>query len=92
MATVELETLLALLVQVKGSDLHLCADEPPTMRVRRIIRRTKFPELSSDEVEGLLRPVVGEERWERLEQERPEWRERLEAYRSDFGVPIWPES
>ncbi len=70
MAPVELETLLALLVQVKGSDLHLCANEPPTMRVQRIIRRTKFPELTSDEVERMLRQVAGEERWERLAQER----------------------
>jgi twitching motility protein PilT len=69
-APVELETLLALLVQVKGSDLHLCANEPPTMRVQRIIRRTRFPELTSDEVERMLRQVAGEERWERLAQER----------------------
>ena len=41
----ELEKLLTLLVQVEGSDLHLCAGEPPTMRVQRVIRRTKFPEM-----------------------------------------------
>jgi len=69
-AGVELETLLALLVEVKGSDLHLCAGEPPIMRVHRVIRRTKFPELSSEEVEQLLRPMAGEERWARLQQER----------------------
>jgi len=67
---VELETLLALLVQVKGSDLHLCAGEPPTMRVQRIIRRTKFPELPGEEVARMLRTMAGEERWERLMEER----------------------
>ena len=66
----ELEQLLALLVQVKGSDLHLCAGEPPTMRVNRIIRRTKFPELSGDEVEALLQKMAGEERWARLNEEQ----------------------
>jgi twitching motility protein PilT len=67
---VDLDTLLALLVQVKGSDLHICAGEPPTMRVQRFIRRTKFPELSGEEVERMLHAVAGEERWERLRQEQ----------------------
>ncbi len=66
----DLETLLALLVQVKGSDLHICAGEPPTMRVQRIIRRTKFPELNGEEVEAMLRSMAGEERWERLRDEQ----------------------
>ena len=66
----ELETLLALLVQVKGSDLHICAGEPPIMRVQRVIRRTKFPEMSSEEVGQMLRRVAGEDRWARLEQEQ----------------------
>ena len=66
----ELETLLALLVEVKGSDLHVCAGEPPIMRVQRVIRRTQFPAIPGDEVERMLRAVVGEDRWERLEQEQ----------------------
>jgi len=66
----ELETLLALLVQVKGSDLHLCAGEPPTMRVLRVIRRTRFPELTGEEVEQMLRRVAGPERWKLLEDNR----------------------
>ncbi len=66
----ELDTLLALLVQVKGSDLHICAGEPPTMRVQRTIRRTKFPELGGEEVERMLRAVTGEDRWGRLAQEQ----------------------
>jgi len=66
----ELETLLALLVQVKGSDLHLCAGEPPTMRVQRVIRRTRFPELSAGELEQMFRRVTGGERWRTLEENR----------------------
>ncbi len=66
----ELETLLSLLTQVKGSDLHLCPGEPPTMRVQRMIRRTKFPELSGDDIRGMLQEVAGQERWERFLQER----------------------
>jgi len=66
----ELSSLLSLLVQVKGSDLHLCAGEPPTMRVQRIIRRTQFPELSGPEIAEMLKGVAGKERWERFEEER----------------------
>jgi twitching motility protein PilT len=65
----ELNALLALLVQVKGSDLHLCAGEPPTMRVGRIIRRTRFAELSAADITGMLRGVTGGPRWERFERE-----------------------
>jgi twitching motility protein PilT len=65
----ELDTLLALLVQVKGSDLHLCAGEPPSMRVQRVIRRTRFPELTAEEIAEILQRVAGPERWERFEQE-----------------------
>jgi len=67
---VELETLLALLVQVKGSDLHLCGGEPPIMRVQRVVRRTKFPEMPAEAVERMLRAMAGEERWARLEREQ----------------------
>ncbi len=66
----DLDTLLTLLVQVKGSDLHLCAGEPPTMRVRRIIRRTKFPELDGEQLERMLRAVAGEDRWRRFQEDQ----------------------
>ncbi len=65
----ELDTLLALLVQVKGSDLHLCAGNPPTMRVERIIRRTRFSELTGREIAEMLLTVAGQERWERFQEE-----------------------
>jgi len=66
----ELEKLLALLVQLNGSDLHLCVGDPPTMRVQRFIRRTRFPELTATQVNHMLRRVAGEERWQRFERER----------------------
>lgn len=65
----ELDALLALLVQVKGSDLHLCAGEPPAMRVQRVIRRTRSPELTGEEIVEMLQRVAGAERWKRFEQE-----------------------
>ena len=74
----ELETLLALLVQVEGSDLHLCAGEPPTMRVQRVIRRTKFPEMPGEEVTQILRNMAGEERWERF----------MEAHELDLALVV----
>ena len=65
----ELDALLALLVQVKGSDLHLCAGEPPSMRVQRVIRRTRAPELTGEDIAEILQRVAGPERWRRFEQE-----------------------
>jgi twitching motility protein PilT len=67
---VELERLLALLVQVKGSDLHICAGQPPIMRVQRLVRRTNFPEIPAEEAERMLRAMAGEERWARLRREQ----------------------
>lgn len=66
----QLSDLLSLLVQTKGSDLHLCAGEPPAMRVQRVIRRTRFPELSGPEIAEMLKQVAGAERWRRFERER----------------------
>ncbi len=65
----ELDRLLTMLVQVRGSDLHLCAGEPPTMRVRQLVRRTRFPELSAADIEAGLRRIAGPERWRRFGQD-----------------------
>ena len=66
----DLNSLLKLMSQAKGSDLHLCAGEPPTMRVQRAIRRTRFPELSGAEISETLQRVAGPERWARFLEER----------------------
>jgi twitching motility protein PilT len=65
----DLNSLLALTVQAKASDLHLCPREPPTMRVQRVIRRTRLPELSAEEIEQMLRAVTGPERWQRFQRD-----------------------
>jgi len=65
----ELDTLLGLLVQEKGSDLHLSVGEPPVMRVQRAIRRTRFAELGAPEIAEMLQGVAGPERWQRFQQE-----------------------
>ncbi len=65
----DLDTLLGLLVREKGADLHLCAGEPPVMRVQRAIRRTRLPELSAAQVSGMLKQVAGPDRWRRFEAE-----------------------
>ena len=64
----ELDALLALLVQVKGSDLHLCAGEPPSMRVQRVIRRTRAPELTGEDIAEILQRVAGPERFRRVRE------------------------
>jgi len=65
----ELDTLLGLAVQVGASDLHLCPGEPPIMRVERVIRRTRFPEVSGDEIGQMLFRIAGAERWERFRRD-----------------------
>jgi len=66
----EVDKLLVLLVEVNGSDLHLCVGEPPTMRVLRLIRRTRLPELTASQIADILQLVAGQERWERFERDR----------------------
>jgi len=39
------------------------------MRVQRVIRRTRFPELTGEEIAEILQRVAGAERWERFEQQ-----------------------
>ena len=37
-----------------ASDLHLCAGSPPVLRVRGELERLDLPELTADEMRGLL--------------------------------------
>jgi twitching motility protein PilT len=67
---IPLDDLLRLLVRHKGSDLHLCAGEPPTMRVERVIRRTRLPELTGAAVGQMLQQVAGREGWQRFQDDR----------------------
>lgn len=60
-----LEELLDLVVAEGGSDLHICAGRPPTLRVAgALIPMEKYPALTGAETEAMLKNIVPENRWQ----------------------------
>ncbi|MFZ3043502.1 MAG: PilT/PilU family type 4a pilus ATPase [Minisyncoccia bacterium] len=60
-----LEELLDLVVAQGGSDLHLSAGGPPMLRVSgSLIPLTKYPTLTNEETEAMLKSIVPSERWQ----------------------------
>ena len=66
---VAIEELLEILVQNKGSDLHISSGLPPAMRVDGKLKRMDYPPLTPEDVENLLFPMLSNEQRRRLEQE-----------------------
>lgn len=62
-----IDDLLRDLVRREASDLHLKAGLPPIMRVHGTLIHTEFPTLTEEDVEGLLKGILSEERLARLE-------------------------
>jgi twitching motility protein PilT len=62
-----IDDLLRDLVRREASDLHLKAGMPPVMRVHGTLVRTEYPILSVDDVDSLLKGILSEERYARLE-------------------------
>ncbi|MDQ2986843.1 MAG: type IV pilus twitching motility protein PilT [Armatimonadota bacterium] len=62
-----IDDLLRDLVRREASDLHLKAGMPPVMRVHGTLVRTDYPTLSEEDVDVLLRGVLSDERYARLE-------------------------
>jgi twitching motility protein PilT len=60
-----LEELLGLVVAQGGSDLHIFAGGSPMLRVSgALIPLAKYPALSAEETEAMLKSIVPPERWE----------------------------
>ena len=53
-----LTDLLRLTVQMDGSDLHLCTDTPPQVRVDGHLRRLELPVLTPDVTKSLCYSVL----------------------------------
>jgi twitching motility protein PilT len=65
----DIESLLRLLAERKGSDLHLKVGSPPLMRIDGILTRLEEDEpLRPDETEYLARQLIPEERWQQFLQ------------------------
>jgi twitching motility protein PilT len=58
----QIDQFLKVLVDQKGSDLHLTAGAPPIMRVHGNLQRLKFRDLTSKDVEALVYEIM-EEDW-----------------------------
>ncbi|GGK57137.1 twitching motility protein PilT [Planomonospora parontospora subsp. parontospora] len=64
-----LDAMLVALVREGGSDLHLTAGVPPTVRVDGRMRQLPgYPPLAPGDTTALLRTVVSEEQWRHFER------------------------
>jgi twitching motility protein PilT len=67
----ELDTLLTALIRAGGSDLHLTAGAPPTVRVHgRLGHLPDYDPLTSADTAMLVRSVVTDEQWAHFEARR----------------------
>ena len=74
----QIDQFLQVLVEKKGSDLHLTTGSPPVMRVHGHLQRFKFRELSAKDMETLVYEIMEEE-----------WRMRfLDKMDYDFAYEI----
>jgi len=66
-----LDSMLRALVKEDGSDLHLTAGAPPTIRVMGDLRPLpEYPHLGPSDVAILIRSVVTDEQWDHFERNR----------------------
>jgi twitching motility protein PilT len=66
---IDIDAILKELVNRRGSDLHLKVDRPPLMRISSDLLPSEFPPLSREDMEAVLRQLVGEKGWNRLVEE-----------------------
>lgn len=61
--------LLDIVVTQGGSDLHIFAGGPPTLRVSgALIPINKYPALTSEETESMLKSIVPSDRWDAFQK------------------------
>jgi len=63
---IDIDAILKELVNRRGSDLHLKVDRPPLMRISSDLLPSEFPPLSREDMEAVLRQLVGDKGWTRL--------------------------
>lgn len=93
-----LAELLDLVVSEGGSDLHMYAGGPPTLRIAgALIPINKYPVLTGEETEVMLKSVVPEERWNSFLQNqsidvsyahKAEARFRINGYRVQGSIAL----
>jgi twitching motility protein PilT len=66
---IDIDAILKELVNRRGSDLHLKVDRPPLMRISSDLLPSEFPPLSRQDMEAVLRKLVGDRGWQTLEED-----------------------
>jgi twitching motility protein PilT len=63
-----LPELLKTTVEIEGSDLHLCIDSPPQVRVHGALRRLELPDLTPTDTKALAYSVLTDAQKKRFEE------------------------
>jgi twitching motility protein PilT len=66
----KIDVLLKMMMQHKASDLHVCAGDPPMLRIDGQLQRTKYHDLTPNESEVLLFELLDEAHLELLKEKR----------------------
>jgi len=66
----KIDVLLKMMIQHKASDLHVCAGDPPMLRIDGQLQRTKYHDLTPNESEVLLLELLDETHSELLKAKR----------------------
>jgi len=61
----KIDALFKTLIESGGSDLHISEGQPPKIRVHGDIGPIREDSLTREEMEGLLREICGDKRWQR---------------------------
>ncbi|NDK17361.1 MAG: type IV pili twitching motility protein PilT, partial [Armatimonadetes bacterium] len=65
-----LDELLNKLIDRDGSDLHIKAGQPPTIRIHGdLIRLTEYPVMTPEDTKNLMYSILAPERQQRFEQD-----------------------
>jgi twitching motility protein PilT len=65
----DIDAVLRELVTRRGSDLHLKVGRPPLMRISSDLLPSEFAPVTETDMQGVLRKILGDEGWKRLETE-----------------------
>jgi twitching motility protein PilT len=63
----DIDAILKELVTRRGSDLHLKVNRPPLMRISSDLLPTEFPPLTQEDMDAVLKKLLGPEGWPRLQ-------------------------
>jgi len=66
----EIHGLLVATRNQGGSDLHVTVSQPPIVRVAAELRRAQAAPFTAAQTEKLIRPILSDAQWERLEREQ----------------------